>query len=131
VSEQVPLSRGPRPWREPRTFDEWLLTLAWVQLGVLIGWSVLLGYLSLALSGLDDLGCIDGDERACQPSDSSPWFGAAELAASVLVYATAAAAIVLTRRRVRRGGSRAAVVATLALPALCAILAALLTEVPV
>jgi hypothetical protein len=131
MGEQLPIGRGPRPWREPRSLDEWLGTLAWLELGALLGLAAVMALYSWLFSELDSLACFDRDEAACTAHDSGPWFGEAEAAASTLVLAVGVAAVIVTRRHLRGRASRAAALTALAAPALCATVAALLTEVPV
>jgi hypothetical protein len=131
MSEQLPIARTHRPWREPRTAADWMVLVAWVELGAVLGWGALLGAMSWALSGFESVACFDVDERACTAREAEPWFGAGEAVAAGLVLLAAIAALVLARRHLHRGGSRGAALAALAVTPACACVAALLTGVPV
>jgi hypothetical protein len=131
MGEQLPIGRGPRPWREPRGLDEWLGTLAWLELCALLGWAAVIGLYSSFFSELDSLACFDRDEAACTVHDTGPWFGEAELVASTLALVAGVIGVIVTRRHLRGRASRAAALTALTAPALCATVAALLTEVPV
>jgi hypothetical protein len=130
--EQLPIGRGPRPWREPRRADEWLATIAWLELGALVAWAALLGFLAWAFSGVnwDSLSCFDGNEPACAAPESEPRFGQAEAAASALVLAVGVIAVIVTRRHLRGDASRATALTAAGAPAVRGCVAALLTNVP-
>jgi hypothetical protein len=36
VVTPLAVPRGPRPWREPRTRQDWLVLAAWLQLGPVV-----------------------------------------------------------------------------------------------
>jgi hypothetical protein len=129
--EQLPVGRGPRPWREPRSRDQWLATIAWLELSALVAWAALLAYLNWTFADLDSIACFDGSEPACTTPETGFWFGQTEAAASALVLVAGVVAAVVTRRHLRGDGSRLTALTALAAPALCASVAAVFTEVPV
>lgn len=75
MGEHLPIGRGPRPWREPRAFADWVVTLEWLQLTSLIAGTAMLAFLNWALADLDAIACFDRDRAACGREESARWFG--------------------------------------------------------
>ena len=109
MAEQLPIGRGPRPWRDPRSRDDWIALLAWAQLGAVLAFAALVGLLAWTFADFDSIACFDADDPGCPRAvDQASWFGAPEAIASVVVVAAAVLAVLVAwrpaaaRRRARR-----------------------------
>jgi hypothetical protein len=97
MSEQLPIGRGRAPWRSPRTAGDWLVTIAWAQLWLLLAWLAAIAFLNLALGDLDGFACFD-EARTCPAPGAPSWFAAGDAVAAAVTLATAVGAVVVARR---------------------------------
>ncbi len=65
MAEQLPIARGPRPWRDPRSRDDWIALLAWAQLGAVLAFAALVGLLAWTFADFDSIACFDADDPGC------------------------------------------------------------------
>ena len=135
--------RGPSPWRRPasadpprllpRTRAEGVFAAAVVQLFAVLAWSLLLLWLAgwAYGDGASALACVDGDEAAC--TDPAPFPLARFLIQSgawAAVMAAAALAVVVAWRHRRADGLDRTALIAFAAPAIAALAANRLAEIP-
>jgi hypothetical protein len=131
MAEQLPIGRGPRPWRDARSRDDWIALLAWAQFGAVLAFAALIALLAWSFADFGDIACFDADDPGCaRPAERESWFGAPEAVASVVVVAAAALAVVMAWQLRRGAAPRAMALIALAAPLPLALAAGALTGIP-
>jgi hypothetical protein len=97
VQAPISASRGPRPWRSPRTAAERLELAAWVQfalVGFVTPWSA---FVVISLAGLPGV-CMDPGDPGCGPApDPTAVFYAVVVLAALWCIAVAGLPVLLLR----------------------------------